>query len=739
MPKPPIILNRIDPTYTATRLHFADLFTRYAAPIIVLDLTKQSEKREREMIVSNEYRQAIEHLNVDAQDSAQIRYCALDFSQISKHRELNVLDSLEDVAKWSLQETNFFCSYNNTFNKQLGAVRTNCIDCLDRTNVAQFTIGAHALSQMLAFTSSNTHAILESSNQAILILMELYSTVGDSISLQYGGSEAHKKMSQQSDISTTKHKELLTSIRRYYSNAFTDRLKQDAINVFLGNFVPGDSLDLWELDSDYYLHNFHVQTGTVLSMKAQRAAWLSASSSESDSSQGSEEEEESQSYQRRSRGRARVERRCQRQKKILQQWWRTALAEFQSIPTDFDAPPPELTTIMTQFERMYQPHKLTQFDKLFAHEFSVPLVLAKQQQEPPPTPISSSTGSQTISHQQKNENTEIIEENSKLQRSEDTKITLRRFVRAFIPRSSTSIDHEEQNRSQREQSDWLQESSIDSSYNLASIPFVGSSDPNHDDTYGEAEYGEYVRCAMDPSRLGCTMKAYEASPAGANAYKEFAVSLKENDMRATDVQAVYESSRQAGIAYTIPLGRYEGLPQSVIARDVVAIVYEELDAVTGTDFSRLTQNSQVADTLAASCVPRLRKRSSGNDALSEQDALSMYAFPQTNFDVPGIISRISYDLSSLSRAKSLYFDYLTAEHLASARSRYSTTSSIILYCTYFNMEERFADRAMLHILHESFESKEDNYSSSQQQEQAEEQNKLSVHFDQIATDLYAPP
>jgi phosphatidylinositol 3,5-bisphosphate 5-phosphatase len=39
-----------------------------------------------------------------------------------------------------------------------------------------------------------------------------------------------------------KHKELLTSIRRYYSNAFTDRVKQDAMNLFLGYFIP------WEHD-----------------------------------------------------------------------------------------------------------------------------------------------------------------------------------------------------------------------------------------------------------------------------------------------------------------------------------------------------------------------------------------------------------------------------------------------------------------------------------------------------------
>jgi phosphatidylinositol 3,5-bisphosphate 5-phosphatase len=55
-------------------------------------------------------------------------------------------------------------------------------------------------------------------------------------------------------------KEFLTSIRRYYSNAFTDRLKQDAMNVFLGHYVVSEhEVALWDLDNDYYLHNFKVQ------------------------------------------------------------------------------------------------------------------------------------------------------------------------------------------------------------------------------------------------------------------------------------------------------------------------------------------------------------------------------------------------------------------------------------------------------------------------------------------------
>ena len=34
------VVDKVDPFYISTRLHFADLMTRYGAPIIVLNLVK---------------------------------------------------------------------------------------------------------------------------------------------------------------------------------------------------------------------------------------------------------------------------------------------------------------------------------------------------------------------------------------------------------------------------------------------------------------------------------------------------------------------------------------------------------------------------------------------------------------------------------------------------------------------------------------------------------------------------
>lgn len=76
--------------------------------------------------------------------------------------------------------------------------------------------------------------------------------------VQYGGSEAHSTFFQRQRGDwepATQSRDLMTSIRRFYSNTYTDAEKQDAMNLFLGNFIPDARRPpLWELDSDYYLH-----------------------------------------------------------------------------------------------------------------------------------------------------------------------------------------------------------------------------------------------------------------------------------------------------------------------------------------------------------------------------------------------------------------------------------------------------------------------------------------------------
>lgn len=226
LPKPPIELNRVDPTYRATQLHFEDLFKRYGSPQLVLDLVKQSEKREREVRVGSEYRHAIDYLNSTISDpNHRIRMCALDYSHTSKHWQLDVSSSLGEVSTWAVNSTGFFCStpkwkitkdgvvepfttVDAVASKELseklgvpvfpmeqsGVLRTNCIDCIDRTNVAQFSAGVEAISQQLVVMGIRSQSKLDPSSNIVRVLIDMYVDIGDSIALQYGGSEAHKKV-----------------------------------------------------------------------------------------------------------------------------------------------------------------------------------------------------------------------------------------------------------------------------------------------------------------------------------------------------------------------------------------------------------------------------------------------------------------------------------------------------------------------------------------------------------------
>ena len=67
-------------------------------------------------------------------------------------RDQDVIGTLESIAEDVMARTGIF--RNGTYDSgelsmQNGVARTNCIDCLDRTNAAQFVIGKRALGHQL--------------------------------------------------------------------------------------------------------------------------------------------------------------------------------------------------------------------------------------------------------------------------------------------------------------------------------------------------------------------------------------------------------------------------------------------------------------------------------------------------------------------------------------------------------------------------------------------------------------
>lgn len=73
-------------------------------------------------------------------------------------------------------------------------IHFNNRSCLDRTNVAQFSAGVEAIGQQLVVMGIRSRGKLGPSSSIVRVLIDIYVDIGDSIALQYGGSEAHKKV-----------------------------------------------------------------------------------------------------------------------------------------------------------------------------------------------------------------------------------------------------------------------------------------------------------------------------------------------------------------------------------------------------------------------------------------------------------------------------------------------------------------------------------------------------------------
>ncbi|KAF1846583.1 uncharacterized protein K460DRAFT_377746 [Cucurbitaria berberidis CBS 394.84] len=260
-PKPDIDLNLVDPFYSAAALHFDHLFERYGAPIYVLNLIKARERTPRESKLLYEYKHAIEYLNQTLPKDKKIEYEAFDMSRASKTRGHDVIGTLETLAEKVLRKTGFFQNGDEAFDKpqvQNGVARTNCIDCLDRTNAAQFVIGKRALGRQLQALGVIAGNTVEYDTDCVEMFTHMFHGHGDAIAIQYGGSHLVNTMATYRKINQwqSSSRDMVESFKRYYHNSFLDSQRQEAYNLFLGNYIyTQDQPMLWELTTDYYLHH----------------------------------------------------------------------------------------------------------------------------------------------------------------------------------------------------------------------------------------------------------------------------------------------------------------------------------------------------------------------------------------------------------------------------------------------------------------------------------------------------
>lgn len=178
---------------------------------------------------------------VSRSGSPNERYEAFDFHAECKKMRWDRLNILIDRLAHEQDEFGVFHLRSGTLiSTQDGVFRTNCIDCLDRTNVVQSMLAKRSLQLILTklgiLYSGQT---LEGVGGGMIDLFKnVWADNADLISIQYSGTGALKTDFTRTGKRTKQGllKDGINSLTRYYKNNFNDGFRQDAIDLFLGNY-----------------------------------------------------------------------------------------------------------------------------------------------------------------------------------------------------------------------------------------------------------------------------------------------------------------------------------------------------------------------------------------------------------------------------------------------------------------------------------------------------------------------
>jgi hypothetical protein len=180
----------------------------------------------------------------------RLHYVYFDFHNETKglkwHRAQLLLDQLNDA----LEKQQYFRGVDmpadlegrlEVRNHQTSVVRTNCMDCLDRTNVVQSMLARFALNRQLVDLGVLPRGETFTSDEDFEVLFrKLWADNADVVSKSYSGTGALKTDFTRTGKRTKAGalQDLQNSITRYAKNNFMDGPKQDAFDLFLGAYLP---------------------------------------------------------------------------------------------------------------------------------------------------------------------------------------------------------------------------------------------------------------------------------------------------------------------------------------------------------------------------------------------------------------------------------------------------------------------------------------------------------------------
>uniref|UniRef100_A0A4W3IVI7 Phosphatidylinositol-3-phosphatase SAC1 n=1 Tax=Callorhinchus milii TaxID=7868 RepID=A0A4W3IVI7_CALMI len=178
--------------------------------------------------------------------NVMVKYHAFDFHKECSRMRWERLQILLDQVAEQQDEFGYFLvdSEGSILLQQEGVFRTNCIDCLDRTNVVQSLIAHRSVqSQLQRIGVLHVGQRIEEQADFEKIYKSSWADNANACAKQYSGTGALK-----TDYTRTGKRTnwgLLmdgwNSMLRYYKNNFSDGFRQDSIDLFLGNYVVDET------------------------------------------------------------------------------------------------------------------------------------------------------------------------------------------------------------------------------------------------------------------------------------------------------------------------------------------------------------------------------------------------------------------------------------------------------------------------------------------------------------------
>ncbi|XP_047651501.1 synaptojanin-1 isoform X2 [Phacochoerus africanus] len=210
--------------------HFRTLKNLYGKQIIVNLLGS----KEGEHMLSKAFQS---HLKA-SEHAADIQMVNFDYHQMVKGGKTEKLHSILKPQVQKFLDYGFFYFNGSEVQRcQSGTVRTNCLDCLDRTNSVQAFLGLEMLTKQLEALGLAEKPQLVTRFQEVF--RSMWSVNGDSISKIYAGTGALEGKAKAGKL-----KDGARSVSRTIQNNFFDSSKQEAIDVLLlGNTLNSDLAD----------------------------------------------------------------------------------------------------------------------------------------------------------------------------------------------------------------------------------------------------------------------------------------------------------------------------------------------------------------------------------------------------------------------------------------------------------------------------------------------------------------